>query len=470
MRLNILRATFLFSFVLHLLIASAVTPQSKVYDIRKFGAKGDGKTLSTTAISSAIDACSKDGGGIVLIPKGVFLTGTFYLKDNVRLFIEKDATLKATTDLKQYIPYVPLGDLSKYNSGGDGENANNAIDPIWNRALILGIGISNFSIEGEGVIDGCHVFDAQGEEKMRGPHAIIIAESRNFVMTGVTVNNAANYAFMAYEIENCLFSHLTFNEGWDGIHIRGGKNIVIRNSEFYTGDDAIAGGFWENFVITDCHINSSCNGIRMIMPANDLTIAHCTFQGPGKYPHRTSKELKRNNMLSAIILQPGGWGKIEGNIENIHIHDILIDTMNNPLMMVLNEGNNGDNIVVERLVAKNINFAAVSIESWKGGIYNDVVFRDIAIDYVGSSDESLKNIVIARPPADSRPLPCWGWYARNVCNLTFENVELTYNGEEVRPAFWFDNVGNVVMKNVNYQPSRNPQSMILENAGIVKVE
>lgn len=139
-------------------------------------------------------------------------------------------------------------------------------------------------------------------------------------------------------------------------------------------------------------------------------------------------------------------------------------------MMVLNEGNNGDNIVVERLVAKNINFAAASIESWKGGIYNDVVFRDIAIDYVGSSDESLKNIVIARPPADSRPLPCWGWYARNVCNLTFENVELTYNGEEVRPAFWFDNVGNVVMKNVNYQPSRNPQSMILENAGIVKVE
>lgn len=467
MNLNILRTVFLLSFVFNVLFICAVNAPDNVYDIRKYGAKGDGKTLNTKAITAAIDACSNAGGGTVIVPKGIFLTGTFYLRDNVRFLIEKDAVLKATTDLAQYIPYAPLGDLSKYSSGGDGENANNAIDPIWNRALILGVGISNFSIEGDGIIDGCHVFDERGEEKMRGPHTIIIAESRNYTMTGVTVNNAANYAFMAYEIENCLFSHLTFNEGWDGIHIRGGKNIVIRNSEFYTGDDAIAGGFWENFVITDCHINSSCNGIRMIMPANDFTISHCTFKGPGKYPHRTSKELKRNNMLSAIILQPGGWGRIDGNIENIHIHDVTIDTMNNPLMIVLNEGNDGDNIVVERLTATNISYAAASIESWKGGTFNNIIFRDIAISYVGNNDPASKDFVITRPPADSRPLPCWGWYARNVRHLTFENVVLNYEGTEVRPAFWFDNVGKVVMKNVNHQPSQNKESIIAINTGTI---
>lgn len=467
MNLNMLRSLFLFSFIFNLFFVCSATTQQKVYDIRKYGAKGDGKTLNTKAISSAIDACSGNGGGTVVVPKGVFLTGTFYLKDNVKFYIEKDATLKATTDLTQYIPYTPLGDLSKYSSGGDGENANNAIDPIWNRALILGVGISNFSIEGDGIIDGCHVFDARGEENMRGPHTIIIAESRNFTMSGVTINNAANYAFMAYEIENCLFSHLTFNEGWDGIHIRGGKNVVIRNSEFYTGDDAIAGGFWENFVITDCDINSSCNGIRMIMPADDLTISHCTFKGPGRYPHRTSKELKRNNMLSAIILQPGGWGRIDGNIENIHIHDIAIESIDNPLMMVLNEGNEGGNILVERFTAKNIKYSAASVESWKGGTYNNVVFRDIAISYAGNSNPASKDIVIARPPADSRPLPCWGWYVRNVRNLTFENVALKYEGEEVRPAFWFDNVGKVVMKNVVAQPSQNKESIIAINTGTI---
>ena len=71
-----------------------------------------------------------------------------------------------------------------------------------------------------------------------------------------------------------VFHDLEFNEGWDGIHIRGGKNITIRNCRFFTGDDAIAGGYWENMVISDCHINSSCNGVRMIMPATGLTISN----------------------------------------------------------------------------------------------------------------------------------------------------------------------------------------------------
>ena len=96
-------------------------------------------------------------------------------------------------------------------------------------------------------------------------------------MRGITLNCASNYAFMAYKIEDMVFHDLEFNEGWDGIHIRGGKNITIRNCRFFTGDDAIAGGYWENMVISDCHINSSCNGVRMIMPATGLTISNCTF-------------------------------------------------------------------------------------------------------------------------------------------------------------------------------------------------
>ena len=84
-------------------------------------------------------------------------------------------------------------------------------------------------------------------------------------------------------------------------------------------------------------------------------------------------------MLSAIILQPGGWGKAPGKIRDIYIHDVSIDNMNNPLMIVLNEGNTGDNILVERMKATRISQAAVSIESWKGGTFGNVTFRDISI-------------------------------------------------------------------------------------------
>lgn len=220
-------------------------------------------------------------------------------------------------------------------------------------------------------------------------------------------------------------------------------------------------------MISDCHINSSCNGVRMIMPATGLTISNCTFAGPGKYPHRTSKEKKRNNMLSAIILQPGGWGKAPGKIRDIYIHDVSIDNMNNPLMIVLNEGNTGDNILVERMKATRISQAAVSIESWKGGTFGNVTFRDISISYEGNKNPELKNLQVSQPPADSRLLPCWGWYARNVQNMVLENVELNYRGEDVRPAFWLNNVGKTELIQVNYTGSKNVGAIMQENTGTV---
>jgi len=270
---------------------------------------------------------------------------------------------------------------------------------------------------------------------------------------------------MAYSIENAEFRNISINQGWDGIHIRGGKNIIVRNCDFHTGDDAIAGGFWENMIITDCNINSSCNGIRMIMPANGLTISNCIFKGPGKYPHRTSKELKRNNMISALILQPGGWGKSAGNIENIQIHDVEIDNVNNPLMIVLNEGNDANNILIERMKATNINYAAASIESWRGGVFDNVVLRDISISYAGKNDITLKDIKPGQPPTDSRSLPAWGWYLRNVRNVIFENVNISFTEQETRPAFWFNNVGKVEFINVKYPENQDEKTIVLENSG-----
>ena len=94
--------------------------------------------------------------------------------------------------------------------------------------------------------------------------------------------------------------------------------------------------------------------------------------------------------------------------------------------------------------------AAVSIESWKGGTFGNVTFRDISISYEGNKNPELKNLQVSQPPADSRLLPCWGWYARNVQNMVLENVELNYRGEDVRPAFWLNNVGKTELIQVNY--------------------
>ena len=114
-------------FVLFLLFALAFTaqagtfaPQRDVCDIRKFGAKGDGKTLNTQAINAAIEACNARGGGVVLVPKGVFVTGTIHLKDNVRLYLEADAVLRATADLDRYESYVPTTPTIRVTPAGTG--------------------------------------------------------------------------------------------------------------------------------------------------------------------------------------------------------------------------------------------------------------------------------------------------------------------------------------------------------------
>ncbi|HAW07645.1 MAG TPA: glycoside hydrolase [Bacteroidetes bacterium] len=454
-------------YLICLILSIALAPNiiaEKVYDIRKFGATTNANKINTIAINSAIEACTAGGGGKVLIPKGSYITGTIILKDNVQLYLEEGAVLNATTNLNEYQSYIPTKDLSKFTTNV-ADNVNSSLDPHWTRALILAVGTNNVSISGEGIINGNHVFDAQGEEKMRGPHTVIIAESRNFSMSGITINCAANYAFLGYLLENVVFHNLEINEGWDGIHIRGGKNITIRNCRFQTGDDAIAGGYWENMVITDCYINSSCNGIRMIMPAENLTISNCDFIGPGKYSHRTSKEKMRTNTLSAILLQPGAWGIAPGEVKDVHIQNINIDNVNNPFMIVLNEGNEGKNIFIENMQATNINLAALSIESWKGGMFENVDLRDISIESIGDNKTGLSNSQIEHPQFDSRPLPCWGGLIRNVHNISFKDVKLTYRGVESRPALWFDNVTGVTFNNFKYQENKNDNPIVKINVG-----
>ena len=268
------------------------------YNIVDFGAKGDGITDNTQFINRIIEACSLRGGGTVIIPEGTFLTGSILLKSKVNLFLESNAVVKGINNLEKY---RSISDLNQ-------DEAYYKVKPRnWNKALLLGDQVEGVSITGEGVIDGAHIQDKKGEEGMRGPHILFLSRSKGIKISGVKLRRASNYAFMSYDIERASFDNLLVEEGWDGIHIRGGKDIRIRNCRFYTGDDAVAGGLWKNMVIENCYMNSSCNGIRLIMPATGLKIVDCEFRGPGKYPHRTSGEQKRRNMLSGILLQPGAW-------------------------------------------------------------------------------------------------------------------------------------------------------------------
>ncbi|MBQ6954289.1 MAG: right-handed parallel beta-helix repeat-containing protein [Bacteroidales bacterium] len=355
-----------------LLIQACAGNTPEPLSICDYGAK-DGEEC-TTAIQAALDACSAQGGGRVIIPAGTFLSSTLYLRDQVELYLEEGAVLQGVADPDAYQPYIPHNDLTRYDSGNGTANANCVNDRQWMKAFIIGDGVTHAAISGPGTIDGSHVFDERGEENMRGPHTIIIAEAADFRMQDVHITRASNYAFLGYALQAPVFEGVTITEGWDGIHIRGAKDAVIRACSFQTGDDSIAGGYWENMLIEYCEINSSCNGIRIIMPCDRVIIRNSRFYGPGVYPHRTSGEARRNNMLFGVSLEPGAWGKASGTMQHILLQNLTMENLSSPVATSVREGSVAQDLTLKNISASGITGALTPIVCW-----NDLGFRSITV-------------------------------------------------------------------------------------------
>ncbi len=432
-----------------------------VFNIRNYGAAGDGAALDTLAIQKAIDACAEAGGGQVRFPPGRYLSGTIHLKSHVTLFLEAGAKLIGTTDLDQYQHPTPPAFLPEAKWGK------------WHRALILADGLEDIAIAGQGVIDGNKVFDPTGEEKMRGPHTFVFVNCRKVTVRDVHFTDSANYAIFFMVSDNVEVRNVKFTGGWDGVHFRGGpkrpcRDVSIIGCEFYTGDDSIAGRYWENTLISNCIVNSSCNGVRLIGPAKNLIIHDCLFYGPGVHPHRTSK---RHNMLAGLNLQPGAWDATEGDLNDVQISDIVMHNVSTPFHFSLKSGNTAGGIIINRVTATGVYRAASSVESWAQTPFKNIVFRDVTIEYKGGGTLEQAQMKVKSPGVDARPLPAWGFYARNVENLDLDNVRLRCEKEDNRPVLICENVKSLRLTDFDYpQPPEQIEALILKDVEEVMID
>lgn len=430
------------------LCATASTGRSSedspgTFNVRTYGARGDGVSLDTDAINRAIAACSEAGGGKVLFPPGRYLTGTVRLASRVTVFLDAGATLVGTTNLAMYSRPQPPDYMPEAKWGK------------WHNGLIIGEDLEDVAIVGPGVIDGNKVFDPTGEERMRGPHTIVFVNCKRFKLRDLTIVDSANYAVFFQVSDQVEVQNVKFIGGWDGIHFRGApqrpcRGVMITGCLFQTGDDSIAGRYWDNVIISGCIVNSSCNGLRLIGPATRLIVHDCLFYGPGEQPHRTSGAARRTNMLSGIILQPGAWDATVGQLDDVLISDVTMQSVASPVTLWLKRGNTAGRVTVERLSAVGVYRAPISVESWWESPVTNVVFRDVTIQYDGGV--SLTNAVkqVATPGVDARSLPVWGFYARNVETLTLENVRLTLARSDARPVIAVEKAGCLNLDAVKY--------------------
>jgi polygalacturonase len=406
----------------------ALAAEAKAFNVRDYGARGDGRTLDTAAINRAVEACAAAGGGRVVLPPGRYLSGTVKLASDLDFVLDAGATLVGSPELADY--------KSKSSA--------------WHRALVLADGAKKVRISGQGTIDGNRVFDPHGEEHMRGPHTIVLGHCRDVTIRDLTIRDSGNYAIF-FELTDCVqIRNVKINGGWDGVHFRGSRDepcrdVTIADCRFATGDDSIAGRYWERVRVSNCVLNSSCNCVRLIGPATHLSIEKCRMYGPGEHPHRTSN---RRNCLAGLNLQPGSWDGTQGRLDNVTIDDVNMQNVATPFHFVLKPGNTAGRISVSRVKATGVYFTAASVESWAETPWEDVTFRDVEIEFAGGGKREDARRPVRAPGNDCRPLPAWGFYLHNVQNLTLERVRLSCLKDDLRPVLMADRVERLALRDV----------------------
>jgi hypothetical protein len=415
--------------------------------------------METAAIQKAIHACAAAGGGQVLFPPGKYLSATIRLQSHVTLKLDAGATLIGCPDPEAYSHFTPPRDMpeAKFPSR-------------WHRALILGDGVEDVALVGPGTIDGNKVFDPKGEEKQRGPHTILLGRSRSITIRDLTIRDSANYAILLEDCSAVDVRRVRVTGGWDGLHFRGSKihpcqDVTVSGCEFFTGDDAVAGRYWEDVLITGCVLNASCNAVRLIGPAKHLLIHGCLLYGPGRYEHRSSG---RRKTLAGLSLQPGAWDATEGDLDDVLISDVTMHNVAAPFLFLLKPGNRGRRITVTRVNATGVYLTASSVESWAKTPFERVIFRDVSIECDGGGRPPNGGKAVPSPGVDPRPLPAWGFYARGVKDLRFENVRLATLRDDGRPVILAEGVAALALDGVRF-PRAEEAGAPLVLTGVAKL-
>ncbi|MDQ6788356.1 MAG: glycoside hydrolase family 28 protein [Acidobacteriota bacterium] len=494
------------------------TSVSNFYNVRDFGAKGDGKIVDSEAINRAIDAASAKGGGTIYFPAGTFLSFSIHLKSNITLYLDNGATLLAAdpkTDKGSY----DLPEANEFDMYQDFGHSH------WKNSLIWGIGVDNVAIIGQGKIDGKGLTRrSPGPNKPRtagetptslkgnvsplgetspiqemnglGNKAISLKNSRNVTLKDFTIFQGGHFALLATGVDNLTIDNLKVDTNRDGFDIDACRNVRISNSSVNSpNDDAIvlkssyALGFnraTENVTIT----NSQVSGF-------DLgTFLDGTFQTKQEFApdkDRPTGRLKfgtesnggfKNITISNIVFTHCRGLAIEtvdgGNIEDVSISNITMrDIGNSPIFIRLGKRQRAPEGMpvakIKRIIIDNVvvSDASTDYASIIAGLaespIEDVRLSNIRIHYRGggTAEEAKRDVPENEKnypePSMFGVLPAYGFYIRHANGITFDNVEVSYEKEDARPAFVLENVKNIEFFRTNAEQLSGGKMFVLKN-------
>ena len=471
------------------------------FNILDYGAIPDGKTLNTESIQATIDAANARGGGRVIVPKGSFLAGTFYIKSGVELHLEKGGIILGSTNPEDY-------------------------DKIrWWKAFVVADHQEDISITGKGHINGqgrqlalqidslFHIgqidsvnydFEAMRPKERLRPMLVGIANCKNVSIQNITLKNASCWVQMYDQCENLNINNIRVDSDayWnnDGIDISDCKNVRLTNSYFNSADDGIClkshkdQFLCDNVYIANCTVRSSASAIKF------------GTKSLGGFKNVTIRDIKVfDTFRSAVAIE-----SVDGGIlEDVLIENITAKNTGNAIFIRL--GNRKRKKTEGPGTLKNVTLRNIKVEiaferpdyayqlrgpaldffhnTFPASItglpetpVEEVLLENIAIIYPGRGNKGLAYAPLSRlediPELEAEypefsmfgELPAWGFYVRHMDGLKMKNIQLRLKAPDYRPAFVFDDVNDLTIQNLEIKGDKKEKSIFLHNTTNVELD
>jgi len=437
--------------------------KSAAFNVRDFGATGNGRDNDTAAINRAIAKCSAEGGGDITFPAGTYLGASIRLQSNVRLVLDKDAII--TGAQQGYDPPEP-NEFEKYQDFGHSH---------FHNALMWGEKIENFAIIG-GRINGGYIIegdDPQGGGV--GDKVISIKSGRNLLFDGVTHQSGGHFVYLLNDCENVTLSNIVIKKSRDGVNLVSCRNVQMRDCSFTgCGDDTLA-------------LKSDYALGRKIESAN-IYVWNCYFESVAnalEFGAESVGDFRNVNFWSVRIGRAWKAGigirSTDGSvIDGVTYRNISMKSVDTPISIVLGKrlssGDPNRSIGTIRNITLS-NITAVEPRPRKRDVVRPSLIRglpehrieNILLEHVGIVSKGSPSKQTKESSSDGTrsrqseaAFPAAGFFVENVRGLRMNDVTLNYESPDSRASIVARDVADLELNDVKIQKFPGIHLMRLE--------
>ena len=472
----------LFEFIF---IQSFAQTNNGTYNIKDFGATGDGVTPDTKSINAAIETAASKGGGDIIFPAGKYISGSIHLKSNIHLIIQQGCVLIATDkNPERNFDSAETTINTTYQDYGHSH---------FHDGFIWGDSLHDISITGEGMIWGKGLIKDWYQNSKEANKTISLYRCRNVIIRDVQVLHGGWFAILATGVDNLTIDNLKIDTNRDGMDIDCCKDVRVINCFVNSPyDDGIclkstyALGYFkatENVTITNCQVSGYDEGTLLdgSFKRTDNPEYHFKPTGRIKFGTESNGGFKNITISNCVFDYCRGLAleTVDGGLlEDVTINNITMrDIVNDPIFLRLGKRMRGPQgtpvgklhrVIISNVIVYNADSAyACTISGVPGNNIKDIQLNNITLYYQGGSSIDTNMAVPENENAYPEPgmfgrAVANGFLIRHVSGLQLNNITINHLLPDKRPAFVFDDADKILMNRI-YIDTENKQPWAVLN-------